>query len=62
MVCLNRAVIGAGRPADVLTPDILERTYGASMQVLEHGGMPVVVDHFEHRHATRHAHHHRSAV
>jgi ABC-type Mn2+/Zn2+ transport system ATPase subunit len=52
MVCLNRSVIGAGRPADVLTPDILERTYGASMQVLEHGGMPVVVDHFEHRHAT----------
>ncbi len=52
MVCLNRSVIGAGRPADVLTPAILERTYGASMQVLEHGGMPVVVDHFEHRHAT----------
>jgi ABC-type Mn2+/Zn2+ transport system ATPase subunit len=52
MVCLNRSVIGAGRPADVLTPEILERTYGASMQVLEHGGMPVVVDHFEHRHAT----------
>ena len=55
MVCLNRSVIGAGRPADVLTPEILERTYGASMQVLEHGGMPVVVDHFEHRHATPHA-------
>ena len=54
MVCLNRAVIGAGRPVDVLTPDILERTYGASMQVLEHGGMPVVVDHFQHRHATPH--------
>jgi ABC-type Mn2+/Zn2+ transport system ATPase subunit len=50
VVCLNRTVIGAGRPADVLTPDILERTYGASMQVLEHGGMPVVVDGFEHRH------------
>jgi ABC-type Mn2+/Zn2+ transport system ATPase subunit len=55
MVCLNRSVIGAGRPADVLTPEILERTYGASMQVLEHGGMPVVVDHFEHRHATPYA-------
>jgi ABC-type Mn2+/Zn2+ transport system ATPase subunit len=61
MVCLNRSVIGAGRPADVLTPEILERTYGASMQVLEHGGMPVVVDHFEHRHPTPHgpAHTHR---
>jgi ABC-type Mn2+/Zn2+ transport system ATPase subunit len=50
VVCLNRSVIGAGRPIDVLTPDVLERTYGASMQVLEHGGMPVVVDSFEHRH------------
>jgi ABC-type Mn2+/Zn2+ transport system ATPase subunit len=58
MVCLNRSVIGAGRPVDVLTPDILERTYGASMQVLEHGGMPVVVDHFEHRHATAAGHEH----
>ncbi|MEY2516865.1 MAG: zinc/manganese transport system ATP-binding protein, partial [bacterium] len=58
MVCLNRTVIGEGRPVDVLTPDILERTYGASMQVLEHGGMPVVVDHFEHRHATADGHEH----
>jgi ABC-type cobalamin/Fe3+-siderophores transport system ATPase subunit len=47
---MNRSVIGAGRPADVLTPEILEQTYGASMQVLEHGGMPVVVDSFQHRH------------
>ena len=44
VVCLNRRVIGDGRPHDVLTNDVLERTYGASMQVLEHGGMPVVVD------------------
>jgi ABC-type Mn2+/Zn2+ transport system ATPase subunit len=44
LVCLNREVIGAGRPHDVLTPEVLERTYGASMQVLEHAGMPVVVD------------------
>jgi ABC-type Mn2+/Zn2+ transport system ATPase subunit len=46
LVCLNREVIGAGRPHDVLTPDVLERTYGASMQVLEHAGMPVVIDSF----------------
>ena len=44
VVCLNRSVIGDGSPHDVLTSDVLERTYGASMQVLEHGGMPVVVD------------------
>jgi hypothetical protein len=28
----------------VLTPQVLERTYGAPMHVLEHGGMPIVVD------------------
>jgi ABC-type Mn2+/Zn2+ transport system ATPase subunit len=44
LVCLNRRVIAQGPPADVLTPDVLERTYGAPMEVLEHGGMPVVVD------------------
>ena len=44
LVCLNRRVIGAGRPGDVLTPHVLERTYGAPMEVLHHGGMPVVVD------------------
>jgi zinc/manganese transport system ATP-binding protein len=49
VVCLNRSVIAAGAPADVLQPDVLERTYGAPMQVLEHGGMPVVVDHFDRR-------------
>ena len=54
IVCMNRRVIGDGPPLDVLTPDVLERTYGATMQVLEHGGMPVVVDGFR-RHAP-HAH------
>ena len=44
IVCLNREVIAAGDPRDVLSPDVLERTYGARMEVLEHGGMPVVVD------------------
>ena len=44
LVCLNTEVIGEGPPAEVLTPDILERTYGAPMEVLHHGGMPVVID------------------
>lgn len=44
LVCLNREVIGVGPPRSVLTADVLERTYGARMEVLEHGGMPVVVD------------------
>jgi len=51
IVCINRSVIASGAPAEVLRPDVLERTYGAPMQVLEHGGMPVVVDHYEKREA-----------
>jgi ABC-type Mn2+/Zn2+ transport system ATPase subunit len=53
IVCLNRSVIGDGAPHRVLTSDVLERTYGASMQVLEHGGMPVVVDSYRRAHAPR---------
>ena len=44
LVCLNERVIGAGSPGEVLVPDILEATYGSPMEVLEHGGMRVVVD------------------
>ncbi len=44
LVCLNQRVIGAGRPDQVLVPDVLEATYGSPMEVLEHGGMRVVVD------------------
>lgn len=44
LVCLNREVIAAGNPAQVITPDVLQRTYGAPMDVLVHGGMRVVVD------------------
>jgi ABC-type Mn2+/Zn2+ transport system ATPase subunit len=44
LVCLNVSVAGRGAPRDVLTPEILERVYGAPMDVLEHAGMPLVVD------------------
>lgn len=44
LICLHREVIARGRPREVLTPEVLERTYGAPMEVLVHGGMPVVVD------------------
>ena len=44
LVCLNGTVIAQGRPEDVLCPDVLERTYGASMEVLEHAGMRVVLE------------------
>jgi ABC-type Mn2+/Zn2+ transport system ATPase subunit len=47
IVCLNREVIAAGSPRQVITPQVLERTYGAPLEVLSHGGMPVVVEHYE---------------
>ena len=47
LVCLNTQVAGQGRPQDVLTPEVLERTYGTTMEILEHAGMPIVLDRFE---------------
>jgi ABC-type Mn2+/Zn2+ transport system ATPase subunit len=44
LVCLNTEVTGQGSPREVLVPEVLARTYGAPMEVLEHGGMPIVVD------------------
>lgn len=58
VVCLNRTVIGDGVPHDVLTTDVLERTYGASMEVLVHGGMPVVLDSFRRHPPHPHPHPH----
>jgi len=44
LMALNVGVIATGRPADVIVPDVLERTFGARMEVLQHLGMPVVVE------------------
>ncbi len=44
LVCLNREVVASGPPRHVITPKVLERTYGAPMEVLTHGGMPVVIE------------------
>lgn len=44
IVCMNRTVIADGSPTEVLNPVVLERTYGAPMEVLQHGGMPVVLE------------------
>ena len=44
LICLNTRVLGDGPPSEVLVPDVLEATYGSPMEVLEHGGMRVVVD------------------
>jgi ABC-type Mn2+/Zn2+ transport system ATPase subunit len=46
IVCLNREVIASGSPRRVIMPEVLERTYGAPLEVLSHGGMPVVVEQY----------------
>ena len=46
IVCLNREVIAQGAPGDVITPAVLERTYGAPLRCSSHGGMPVVVEQY----------------
>jgi ABC-type Mn2+/Zn2+ transport system ATPase subunit len=49
LLCLNRAPTALGTPHEVLTPEVLERTYGAPLHVLRHAGLPFVVD-GPHRH------------
>ena len=46
LIALNREVVAAGTPRTVIVPDVLERTYGAPLEVLSHGGMPVVVERY----------------
>jgi ABC-type Mn2+/Zn2+ transport system ATPase subunit len=53
LLCLNQEVIGFGPPSLVLTPDVLERTYGARMEVLQHAGIPVILDPYHHEDAVR---------
>ena len=50
LVCLNRTVIAHGAPTDVLNTDVLERTFGARMEILEHNGMPIVLDEYQGAH------------
>jgi ABC-type Mn2+/Zn2+ transport system ATPase subunit len=44
LLCVNGRLIGEGTPHEVMTPAILEETYGAPMDVLDHMGIPMVVD------------------
>jgi ABC-type Mn2+/Zn2+ transport system ATPase subunit len=44
LICVNQRIIGDGAPLEVLTPEILEATYGAPMDVLDHMGIPMVVE------------------
>lgn len=44
LVCVNHRIVGEGAPSDVMTPAVLERTFGAPVEVLEHLGVRLVVD------------------
>jgi zinc/manganese transport system ATP-binding protein len=44
LVCVNHRIVADGTPREVITPAVLEQTFGARMEVLEHLGMRVVVD------------------
>ncbi len=44
IACLNHTIVSIGAPAEVLTPETLETTYGAPLEVLTHAGMRVVVE------------------
>ena len=44
LVCVNGHIVAHGTPEDVMTPHVLEVTFGARMEVLQHLGMIVVVD------------------
>lgn len=45
LVCLNTTVVAEGAPHEVLRADVLERTFGARLEILEHAGLRLVVDH-----------------
>jgi ABC-type Mn2+/Zn2+ transport system ATPase subunit len=51
LVALNGTVIATGTPHEVITGAVLEQVYGAPMEVLEHLGMPVVLDRYSDHHA-----------
>jgi ABC-type Mn2+/Zn2+ transport system ATPase subunit len=44
LICVKRSIIAEGGPHQVITPDVLEKTYGARMEVLLHLGLPLVVE------------------
>jgi zinc/manganese transport system ATP-binding protein/zinc transport system ATP-binding protein len=44
VVCLNSGVIAQGPPGEVFTSEILGRTYGAEMTVIEYEGMRLVAE------------------
>lgn len=44
IVCLNGRVTADGPPIEVLSSEVMARTFGASMRVIQDDGRPIVVD------------------
>jgi ABC-type Mn2+/Zn2+ transport system ATPase subunit len=53
LVALHTRVLAAGPPAQVITPGVLEQTFGAAMEVYQHDGLPVVIDRYQPARPTR---------
>jgi ABC-type Mn2+/Zn2+ transport system ATPase subunit len=55
LLALRTRVVATGTPAAVITPAVLEQTFGARMEVYQHDGLPVVIDRYQPVHAEPHA-------
>lgn len=44
LVCINRRIVAAGSPEEVLTPEVLRTLYGADMLVVKQDGMLLIGD------------------
>ena len=44
LVCMAGRILAEGTPWDVITPEVLFKTYGAEMPVVNYEGMPIVAE------------------
>lgn len=44
LLALHHRVIASGTPAEVIVPAVVEQVFGARMEILQHLGVPLVVD------------------
>lgn len=44
VVCLNGGVVAQGPPAEVFTPEILSKTYGADLPIIRYEGLTLVAE------------------
>jgi len=51
LIALRTRILARGTPAEVIRPWVLEQVFGARLEVLQHLGMPVVVDPYATRRA-----------